>query len=103
MGRPSLAAVAVLVILMAGRLACCSKREEEEKMVMGKNWEELFSNKFMRGPVPPSGPSLCHNKLRPRDHPVRAQEACYMFLLQRQQQDAKQHEQTGLVDILHPQ
>lgn len=29
------------------------------------DYEKLLLNQLPRGPVPPSGPSLCHNKLDP--------------------------------------
>ncbi|OMO88080.1 hypothetical protein COLO4_20476 [Corchorus olitorius] len=33
-----------------------------------KNFGDMFEPQLPRGPVPPSGPSPCHNKLGPYSH-----------------------------------
>lgn len=38
---------------------------EDHKLFKAKELKSLFETKLTRGAVPPSGPSLCHNKLTP--------------------------------------
>lgn len=38
---------------------------ESTRMMKGRVMETLLKNRLPRGPVPPSGPSRCHNKLDP--------------------------------------
>ncbi|XAR72259.1 hypothetical protein NMG60_11018840 [Bertholletia excelsa] len=35
------------------------------RAMKGDDFKKLFEDKLPRGPVPPSGPSVCHNKLDP--------------------------------------
>ncbi|KAK7273811.1 hypothetical protein RIF29_14874 [Crotalaria pallida] len=56
--------VAVLIVL----LGMVSTTEGIRDL---KDFKSLFGSQLPKGPVPPSGPSLCHNKLSPyRDSKV---------------------------------
>lgn len=33
-----------------------------------RDYKSLFESRLPKGPVPPSGPSLCHNKFSPYKH-----------------------------------
>ncbi|KAI6686091.1 hypothetical protein NL676_032004 [Syzygium grande] len=59
--RKSLLLLAVLTLALAteGRCARIVKARN------GGSWKYLWESKLMRGPVAPSGPSKCHNKLSP--------------------------------------
>lgn len=39
--------------------------EEDKKLFKARELKGLFETRLPRGMVPPSGPSQCHNKLRP--------------------------------------
>uniref|UniRef100_A0A2P2IYZ1 Uncharacterized protein n=1 Tax=Rhizophora mucronata TaxID=61149 RepID=A0A2P2IYZ1_RHIMU len=51
----------VLILAMASVGRC-------SRPMKGASFDYLLENRLPRGPVPPSGPSHCHNKLGPYKH-----------------------------------
>lgn len=56
----------VALIFLIWCLTICS-RGEGSRILKVRVMESLLLNRLPRGPVPPSGPSPCHNKYEPLD------------------------------------
>ncbi|KAK8582967.1 hypothetical protein V6N13_069733 [Hibiscus sabdariffa] len=55
--------VVVFLVLMAeASMGGCIRSINKGGGGGGKDFKQLFSSQLPRGPVPPSGPSFCHNK-----------------------------------------
>ncbi|KAI3410260.1 uncharacterized protein J3R85_018864 [Psidium guajava] len=57
----SLLLLAVLTLALATEGQCARIVKARD----GGSWKYLWESRLPRGPVPPSGPSKCHNKLSP--------------------------------------
>ncbi|KAH6765328.1 hypothetical protein C2S51_016577 [Perilla frutescens var. frutescens] len=62
------------VILFVVLAAMAVMGESSRVMKSSRVFENLLENRLPRGPVPPSGPSRCHNKLDPSAYEVATQE-----------------------------
>ncbi|MFS8032902.1 hypothetical protein Hanom_Chr17g01563151 [Helianthus anomalus] len=60
--KPFLIAIMIIISIMAS-----SSSLDATRILKQDNWydkyEHLMNSRLPRGPVPPSGPSLCHNAL----------------------------------------
>ncbi|XAR52499.1 hypothetical protein NMG60_11020617 [Bertholletia excelsa] len=58
--------VAMSILVLIIMLATLATRGGCTRPVREKGWaERMFKSRLPRGPVPPSGPSPCHNRLSP--------------------------------------
>ncbi|KAK8483401.1 hypothetical protein V6N11_029095 [Hibiscus sabdariffa] len=66
MGCVKVLVVVFLVLMAEASMGGCTRPINKGRSGgggdVGKDLEQLFSSQLPRGPVPPSGPSFCHNK-----------------------------------------
>ncbi|PIN25993.1 hypothetical protein CDL12_01272 [Handroanthus impetiginosus] len=55
----------VALFLFVLQLVAMASTGESARIMKDGVFQSLLENQLPRGPVPPSGPSLCHNKLNP--------------------------------------